>query len=60
VLEEGAALSEGDVKQYCKQKLGSYKVPKNIYFISQMPKTHVGKIDKKLLKEMAGKKKPVS
>ncbi|WLR53913.1 long-chain fatty acid--CoA ligase [Mesobacillus subterraneus] len=54
VVDEGAALSEGEVKQYCRQKLGSYKVPKNIYFISQMPKTHVGKIDKKLLKEMSG------
>ena len=61
VLEEGAVLSDEEVKQYCRQKLGSYKVPKSIYFVSQMPKTHVGKIDKKMLKEMAGKKqKPVS
>jgi fatty-acyl-CoA synthase len=61
VPEEGPALSDGEVKKYCRQKLGSYKVPKNIYFVSQMPKTHVGKIDKKLLKEMARKnQKPVS
>ncbi|MBS8263001.1 long-chain fatty acid--CoA ligase [Mesobacillus boroniphilus] len=61
VIEEGAALSEVEVKKYCRQKLGSYKVPKNIHFVSQMPKTHVGKIDKKLLKEMARKnQKPVS
>ena len=61
VLEEGAALLDGEVKTYCRQKLGSYKVPKNIHFVHQMPKTHVGKIDKKLLKEMARKnQKPVS
>jgi fatty-acyl-CoA synthase len=61
VIEEGAVLSDGEVKQYCRQKLGRYKVPKSIYFISQMPKTHVGKIDKKRLKEMAGiNQKPVS
>jgi fatty-acyl-CoA synthase len=61
VPEEGPALSDGEVKKYCREKLGSYKVPKNIYFVSQMPKTHVGKIDKKLLKEMArNNQRPVS
>lgn len=55
VLEEGAALGEQEAKMHCRQKLGGYKVPKVIHTIGQMPKTHVGKIDKKLLKEMAGK-----
>lgn len=61
VLEKGTTLTEEDVKIYCKQKLAGYKVPKRIHFINQMPKTHVGKIDKKELKEAADKKqKPVS
>jgi fatty-acyl-CoA synthase len=63
VLEEGLSLSQDDTKAYCRQKLGGYKVPKQIYFISQMPKTHVGKIDKRRLKEDAlafEKQKPVS
>ena len=35
VLEEGAALPEGEVKKYCRQKLGNYKVPKNIYSVEE-------------------------
>ncbi|MCM3662956.1 long-chain fatty acid--CoA ligase [Mesobacillus subterraneus] len=62
VLEEGLSLSEDDAKAYCRQKLGGYKVPKQIYFINRMPKTHIGKIDKKQLKEdaLVKKQKPVS
>jgi fatty-acyl-CoA synthase len=50
VLGEKCNLGEEEVKDYCRQKLGGYKVPKHVHFISQMPKTHVGKIDKKQLK----------
>ncbi|WP_286181031.1 long-chain fatty acid--CoA ligase [Bacillus sp. ISL-37] len=63
VLEEGADLGEQEAKKHCRQKLGGYKVPKVIYTIGQMPKTHVGKIDKKQLKEdalSASDQKPVS
>ncbi|MEH7884499.1 long-chain fatty acid--CoA ligase [Bacillus sp. JJ1609] len=64
VREEKSDLEEAEVKEYCRQKLGGYKVPKHIHFIAQMPKTHVGKIDKKLLKNNAlikntEKQKPV-
>ncbi|KIY21216.1 class I adenylate-forming enzyme family protein [Mesobacillus subterraneus] len=61
VLERDAILSGEEVKEYCRKKLAGYKVPKQIQFIAQMPKTHVGKIDKKQLKELAAKNQnPVS
>jgi fatty-acyl-CoA synthase len=61
VLEREAALSGDGVKEYCRKKLAGYKVPKQIHFITHMPKTHVGKIDKKQLKEISSKnQKPVS
>lgn len=62
VLEEGAVLGEQEAKMHCRQKLGGYKIPKVIKTIGQMPKTHVGKIDKKQLKEvaLAASDKPVS
>ncbi|MEW8969520.1 MAG: long-chain fatty acid--CoA ligase [Mesobacillus sp.] len=53
VLEEGAALGEHEAKMHCRQKLAGYKVPKVIQTIGHMPKTHVGKIDKKKLREVA-------
>ncbi|RSD29325.1 class I adenylate-forming enzyme family protein [Mesobacillus subterraneus] len=63
VLEEGVSFGEAEAKMHCRQKLGGYKVPKRIHVIDQMPKTHVGKIDKKELKETAtgvSNQKPVS
>ncbi|WP_226675846.1 acyl-CoA synthetase [Mesobacillus jeotgali] len=62
VLEEGAVLGEQEAKMHCREKLGGYKIPKVIQTIGQMPKTHVGKIDKKQLKEvaLAASDKPVS
>jgi fatty-acyl-CoA synthase len=43
------SLTQDELKEYCQQKLGKYKVPKYFWMIRELPKTHVGKIDKKLL-----------
>ncbi|AGX03370.1 MULTISPECIES: class I adenylate-forming enzyme family protein [Bacillus] len=53
VLKEAAAMTKDEIKGYCRQKLAAYKVPKFIYFLDKLPKTHVGKIDKKQLKMTA-------
>lgn len=45
-VTEGNQFEEELVKDYCKQSLGSYKVPKQFFVIDQLPKTDVGKIDK--------------
>ena len=44
-------LSIGEIQQYCKVKIAHYKVPKEIIIIEELPKTFVGKIDKKKLLE---------
>ncbi|TQR17984.1 class I adenylate-forming enzyme family protein [Psychrobacillus soli] len=46
---------ETELLQSCKQVLGSYKVPKKIYILDELPRTDVGKIDKKQLQELAVK-----
>lgn len=38
------------VREHCKENLAPYKVPKIIEFITEMPLTNVGKIDKKALR----------
>ncbi|MDN4493813.1 class I adenylate-forming enzyme family protein [Ureibacillus aquaedulcis] len=43
--------SESEIQNYCREQLGTYKVPKKVLFLDELPKTHVGKIDKKRLKE---------
>ncbi len=49
VAKEPIDQLEQQLKQYCKERLANYKVPKQIYFLQELPKTVVGKIDKKQL-----------
>ncbi|MCM3568277.1 long-chain fatty acid--CoA ligase [Neobacillus mesonae] len=53
VLKHTSSVSEEELKEYCSRKLGRYKVPKRFFFVKELPKTHVGKIDKKKLKELS-------
>ncbi|HYK73724.1 MAG TPA: long-chain fatty acid--CoA ligase [Pseudoneobacillus sp.] len=53
VLKDKMSISKEELITYCSHKLGKYKIPKQFYFLEQLPKTHVGKIDKKALKEMS-------
>jgi fatty-acyl-CoA synthase len=43
----GKELTEDELKAYCREKLARYKVPKTFHFVSKLPTTAVGKIDKK-------------
>ncbi len=45
-------LSENDIKKYLKRHLANFKVPKNIYFVDELPKNATGKVLKRVLKQM--------
>ncbi len=49
VLEPGAELSKAEVVQYCREKLAKYKVPKDVEFRDELPKSAIGKILKREL-----------
>jgi long-chain acyl-CoA synthetase len=51
VVKKDPALTEGDVLEHVRKSLAGYKVPKHIYFKSDLPKTNVGKIMRKALRE---------
>ena len=44
VVRPGETLTEADVKEWCKDKLAKYKVPTQVEFRDELPKTTVGKI----------------
>ena len=44
VMQEGAKLSDTDVVQHCKQNLASYKKPKYVSFVDDIPRNPSGKI----------------
>ncbi|HJP17238.1 MAG TPA: long-chain fatty acid--CoA ligase [Nitrospinota bacterium] len=56
VLKEGAYLKEEDVIDYCKENLSHIKVPRKVEFRNELPKSLIGKILKKVLKEKELKK----
>jgi len=51
VLEEGEKLSRTDVIGYCRDKLANYKVPRRVEFRKDLPKTMVGKVLRRALRE---------
>jgi fatty-acyl-CoA synthase len=51
VLKTGILDMDEELKIHCSYKLAKYKIPKKFIFLKELPKTHVGKIDKKRLKQ---------
>ena len=52
VVKEGETLTEEEITTYCKEKLAAYKVPKIFEFTKELPKSAVGKVLRRKLKEM--------
>ena len=50
-LLKDPALTEEDLRAHCKDKLTGYKRPKIIEFRTELPKTNVGKILRKALRD---------
>lgn len=51
VPEEGVNLTVPEVVAFCRQKLASFKVPRLIEFREELPKTMVGKVLRRILRE---------
>jgi long-chain acyl-CoA synthetase len=51
ILKEGAQVTPESLQGYCREKLAAYKVPRFIEFRSELPKTMVGKVLRRVLQE---------
>ena len=54
VLRQGQQASEQDLRQHCRAHLAPYKVPASIEFRSELPKTMVGKVLRRALRDERG------
>ncbi len=54
VLKEGEKLSTEEIIRHLKDRLAKYKIPKEVVFISQLPRNAAGKVLKTVLKEKFG------
>jgi long-chain acyl-CoA synthetase len=52
VRAPNANFSEGDITAFCRKELTAYKVPKQIVFVDALPKSAVGKILRRELRDM--------
>ena len=52
IVKKDPSLSESDIKAHCKDQLTGYKRPKVIQFVDELPKTNVGKILRRELREL--------
>jgi len=50
VLRPGAAAETDDVRQFARDNLAHFKVPKSVTFVTELPKTATGKIQKYVLR----------
>jgi long-chain acyl-CoA synthetase len=50
VVKTDEAVTEESVRDFCRQRLAGYKVPKQVVFMDELPKSAVGKILRRELK----------
>jgi fatty-acyl-CoA synthase len=51
VLRRGRSLSEDEVREFVKDNLARYKVPRDVHFIDELPRNPTGKVLKRRLRE---------
>jgi long-chain acyl-CoA synthetase len=56
VLKEGEVATPEEIIQFCRDQLSKFKVPKEVEFRSQLPKTLVGKVLRRILRDEEMKK----
>lgn len=52
-LSPGTAASESELKSFCQERLTSYKRPKAIHIVLELPRTGIGKIARRVVRAQA-------
>jgi fatty-acyl-CoA synthase len=52
VLENDKSVTEDELKEFCRERLARFKVPKEIVFANELPYSAYGKVEKTKLREM--------
>lgn len=57
VVKSDDSLTAKELEEYCRKELTGYKVPRYIEFVDELPKTNVGKILRRELRDLYGSPK---
>ena len=55
VLEDGANIDENTLLSWCRENMPHFYCPKRIVFITELPKTSTGKVQKNILRDILAK-----
>jgi fatty-acyl-CoA synthase len=50
-LRAGAAMSEAQLREFCRERIAHYKVPRYVRFVEEFPMTVTGKIQKFMIRD---------
>ena len=48
---DGAVVTEEEIVQFCRTNLATYKAPRKVTFVDELPKTLIGKVMRRKLRE---------
>lgn len=51
IVKSDDSLTEDEIKAYCRERLTAYKCPKYVSFTDELPKSNVGKILRRVIRE---------
>jgi long-chain acyl-CoA synthetase len=57
VLKKGETVNKADLIHFCRDKLSKFKLPREIEFVADLPKSTVGKVLKRVLRDEEIKKR---
>ncbi len=57
VLKKGQTATPEEIMEFCREKLSSFKRPRYVAFIDELPRTSTGKVLKRVLRENYGEPK---
>ena len=60
VLRADCSLTPSDLKLYCRDRLAPYKVPAKYEFVGELPKTQIGKVLRRVLRQQEADKESVA
>ena len=50
-VQEGETLTEEEIREFCRDRIAHYKVPRYIRFVDAFPMTVTGKIQKFIMRQ---------
>jgi long-chain acyl-CoA synthetase len=56
VLKEGQAATPEEIIAFCRERMAAYKAPRTVEFKTDLPKSLIGKVLRRVLKEEEIKK----